>query len=150
MTISAVDEFTGYNWERYAKLLGGFSAGVSILFAIISWIAKYNVGIGVYTFFCGLLQFYWETPLYDCIPPLFTAKEFCMKKMFIENYTVRAVLYIFMSILTFTYITPCIAAGMFMLATSILMFFAAFNKRSDQNDGTSNLNENINNPSNKA
>lgn len=150
MTISAWDRFTGYNWERYASVCGGITAVLCIGFAIINWLFKYNAGIGAFTFFVGFLVAFWETSVYNIIGPCKQAKTFCMETVKLNQPVLRGLIYILLAILPLIYKTPCIAAGIFLLLTALLSFFAQCNKVADAADGTSNLQTNLNNGANQA
>ena len=141
MAIDNWDKFIGNNWERYADLCGGVSACLVIIFACMTWFFKYNTGIGVYTFFIGLFMLWEETPILDWIRG---CKESFNNTVQMKHPAVRAVVYILASILMFFYQTPCIGAGIFLLLTAILKFFAQINVTADARAEKSSLNTSLN------
>jgi len=135
MAISCWDSFTGHNWERYASVSGVVSMIFCFLFAVMTWVLEYNVGVGVYTFFVGLILIPLETPILDCIRPVFMCKEFFNNSLYFNRPIVKSMFYTALSILMFALaVTPCVGAGIFMLFTSILLIFAQCNQIQDKAD----------------
>ena len=143
MAIGCWEKFTGTNWERYSNVFGGITSFLVIFFAIMTWIFKYNAGVGAYTFFIGFFVMFFETPVVSWIGPLGNCRDFCNKVLFMEHPAVRGIVYIAVSILMFMYKTPCIAAGICLLITSILKFFAQCNVAADAEDNKEQLNSNL-------
>ena len=136
MAIGCWEKFTGTNWERYANLLGGATGCLLIFFAIMTWLFKYNAGIGAYTFFVGLFVLFFETPVVSWIGPLGKCIEACNETLYYKQPAFRAIIYIVLSILMLVYKTPCIGGGLFLLFTAILKFFAQANVVSDAADNS--------------
>ena len=66
--ISCWDSFTGHNWQRYSEVSAVLAAIACLFFAILTWLlGGYNIGIGVFTFFVGLIMIPLETNWLDCI-----------------------------------------------------------------------------------
>ena len=135
MAIGCWDNFTGHNWERYASVSAVIALASCFLFSIITWLAGYDVGTGVFTFFMGLLMLPLETQVLDCIQPCFSCKTFFNETLRLNQPAVKAVIYLLMSIGMFAIrVTPCVASGILMLVTVILLFFAQCNKIQDEAD----------------
>ena len=147
MAIGCWESFTGHNWERYANISGQLTSVLVIFFAIMTWLFKYNIGVGVYTFFFGLFMLWLETPLVDWIGPCFKCKTSFVEFLFLKNPAVRGVVFICASILMFMYHTPCIGAGIFLIFTALLKFFAQCNATSDAANG---LNTGLNSDQTKS
>lgn len=142
MAIGCWEKFTGTNWERYADLCGGLTAVLLIFFSIMTWLFKYNTGVGVYTFFVGLFVLFFETPILSWIGPLGKCRDSCNEGLYYKQPGFRAIVYIVLSILTLAYKTPCIGGGIFLLFTAILKLFAQANVVSDAAD-QSNINKGL-------
>lgn len=140
MAIGCWEQFIGNNWERYANISGGVTACLAIFFAAMNWFFKFNAWIGVYTFFIGLFMLWLETPLSDWVGPCMKCKNTFNDTLQLKQPALRAVIYILAAILMFLYSTPCIGAGIFMLFTAILKFFAQINKAADAADNQHNSN----------
>mmetsp|Transcript_1937 Transcript_1937/g.3079 ORF Transcript_1937/g.3079 Transcript_1937/m.3079 type:complete len:155 (+) Transcript_1937:49-513(+) len=135
MAIGWYERCTGYNWQRAADISGQVATVCCIGFAIINWIFKYNIGIGVYTFFIGLIMTIWEMPfLYACIGPCTKLYQAFQEKLYFKKPIVRTILYIGLSIVTFIRETPCIGAGMLLLVAAIFNVLAQMNQISDAAD----------------
>lgn len=134
MAISCWERFTGNDWERYANITGGISSVMVVFFAVMTWVFKFNAGIGAYTFFVGLFMMFFETPVVSWIGPCGKCRKFIDDNLFMKHPAVRAIVYVCLSILTFMYKTPSIGGGMFMLLTAILKSFAQCNVVADAND----------------
>lgn len=134
--ISCWDSFTGHNWQRYSEVSAVLSAISCLFFAILTWLlGGYDVGIGVFTFFVGLLMIPLETNWLDCIKPFFLCREFFNNTLYFRNPALKAIIYVCFSIVMFAIeITPCVGAGIFLLITALLQFFAQCNKFQDERD----------------
>jgi hypothetical protein len=105
------------------------------LFAVLTFITKYDTGTGVYTLFMGFLMMPFETTVLDCVGPIFSCKTFFNETCKFNQPIVRCVLYTLMAIGTFAIaVTPCVAAGILLLVTAILLSFAQCNKMQDEAD----------------
>jgi len=135
MAITCWDSFTGHNWERYSGISAMLSIFACLFFSILTFILEYDVGIGVYTLFVGLIMIPLETTWMDCIKPFFLCREFFNETLKFRNPALKGVMYTLMSILMFALVlTPCVGSGIFLLVTAILMFFAQCNKIQDEAD----------------
>lgn len=114
-----------------------------LFFAVMTWIFDYNVGIGCYTFFIGLLMTIWEFDfLYRCIGPCVKVYQFTQETLFFKKPIVLTVLYSLMSILTFIRETPSIGGGIFLLIAAIINIFAQVNQTTDASDSSKTKNKN--------
>jgi hypothetical protein len=85
----------------------------------------------------------WDFPVfYSCISNIENIKKFVLDKLFLKHFEFKAVLNIFLSIVCFYGKTPCIAAGILLDLTAVLLIFAAINRQIDIIDEQSYSNRN--------
>ena len=67
---------------RYAAVGGKFTAFFCIVISIMSMFLGFNVGIGIYTLFIGMVLLIWEFPTcYYIIPKVNGLKHICTHKL---------------------------------------------------------------------
>jgi hypothetical protein len=135
MSVSWYDQFTGIPWDIYSKIAGQVTTASAIVISLVSTVFGWSVLEGIYTLFVGLLIAIWELPtLYVCIPQSAVVRSFFEDTLFFRLSSVRALVYVILSIFMFMKETLCIAVGALLLITSILLIFTAINNYSDRTD----------------
>lgn len=135
LTLKCRDKFTGHNWERYANISGLVSVVACLLFGVISLLAKYDVGTSVYTIIMAFLILPLESTMVDMCTPFMMCKRFLNETLRLDTPIVRALLYTCMAIGMFAIsVSPCIAGGIFVMITVVLLIFAQCNKMQDDAD----------------
>mmetsp|Transcript_9054 Transcript_9054/g.13612 ORF Transcript_9054/g.13612 Transcript_9054/m.13612 type:complete len:163 (+) Transcript_9054:25-513(+) len=140
MPISLIEQFTGYDWARYADISGSVASIGCCVFGIVNIVFGYSTGIAIWSILCGCVLAIWEVPsACACVPKADIAHEFFMEKLYMKLPVFRAMLYTCLSIICFLGSTPCIGAGLLLFASAVLYGFAQINRNSDAFDGTNNI-----------
>lgn len=128
--------FTGENWAGASENGGKLACGACLVVGISSLVFGYNVGIGIWTLFVGLLIAVWEVPLvYVLIPRCEDLRVSIVERAGLRLPLPRAVLYVALSILCYSKATLCIIAGLFLDISALLYIFAFVNRMDDQSSG---------------
>eukprot|EP00735_Rhodelphis_limneticus_P011094 TRINITY_DN4150_c0_g1::TRINITY_DN4150_c0_g1_i1::g.2048::m.2048 TRINITY_DN4150_c0_g1::TRINITY_DN4150_c0_g1_i1::g.2048 ORF type:complete len:171 (-),score=65.61,Cytochrom_B558a/PF05038.8/0.034,Cg6151-P/PF10233.4/0.087,COX2_TM/PF02790.10/1e+04,COX2_TM/PF02790.10/0.13 TRINITY_DN4150_c0_g1_i1:307-819(-) len=126
------------NWGKWANISGKVTVIALIAFAIITWIAGQSAGIGVYTFFIGLLLSPLEFSAFysGCSTQCEKAINFMNDSMYFKNGVIRFVIYVLLSIVTFLNETACIGGGIFLLITALLYLAKRMSGQTDDQAGS--------------
>mmetsp|Transcript_26279 Transcript_26279/g.26532 ORF Transcript_26279/g.26532 Transcript_26279/m.26532 type:complete len:157 (-) Transcript_26279:184-654(-) len=137
MTIGFMEKFTGVDWAKYAAIAGKFTALASIALSLVSLVFGFYIGVGIWTLIVGLFLAIWEFPvIYFFCPGFDKISTFFLETLFIKIFIVRAILYFVLSGFMYPTPSPCIAVGMCLNITGILLIFAQINHWHDQKDGS--------------
>jgi hypothetical protein len=129
-------------WRRvhYSHVSGKITTVICLFFGLVTVCFGYSFLVGVWTTCVGCLIGLWELPdLFFFVSQGPSVSEFMMQNFRLENKLNRGVFYFFVSLFCFTDQTPCIVAGLLLLASAALNGFAHINETSDSIDGTVNI-----------
>ena len=132
--ITFLEEFAGNDWSKYSKIaskftciLCGFVGGVTALFS--------NALVGVWTVLCAMVLAIWEFPrIFIFVSNFEQVKVYLEDNLQCKHDEFKACLFFFISLFCFINSTICILAGLALIATSVLLIFAAINRRVDEYD----------------
>lgn len=133
---SYYEVFTGQNWGGASENGGRLACAACLVVGCASLALGYNVGVGLWTLFVGLLIAVWEVPLiYVLIPRCEDLRVSLVEQAFLKKPLARAALYVALSILCYTKGTLCVLAGLFLDMSALLYIFAFVNRLDDISSG---------------
>lgn len=159
-SLTLYEQFVGINWARYSQVASKITCVCCAVIPVISFFFGFSV-VELLTLFCKALFCYhyhesishghviyqysvgsilaiWEYPsVYILIPEFERIKGFTLDNLYMKLEESKAVLYFLMSIICLSYTSLCIIPGICLLLSSILMAFAAINRRVDSLDASS-------------
>lgn len=136
--LTLYEQFTGYNWEKFSKIIGESCPLVCIGSGILAkaFPQTYNFTISMWAILVGMFLAIWEMPmLVVFIPKIDDIRTVFLDKFQIKRHLMRAILYWLLSLTLWKVRSFTLAAALYLDISAILYVFAYINQRSDAADG---------------
>ena len=132
--ITFMEEFAGNDWSKYSKIASKFTCLLCGFVGMVTALSS-NALVGVWTVLCAMVLAIWEFPrIFIFVSNFEQVKLYLEDNLQCKYDEFKACLFFFISLFCFINSTICILAGLALIATSVLLLFAAINRRVDEYD----------------
>jgi len=132
--ITFLEEFVGNDWSKYSKIASKATCILCCVVGVMTILFS-NALVGLWTVLCSMVLAIWEFPrIYVFVSNFEQIKEYVEENLKCKYDEFRACLFFFISLFCFVDSTMCILAGLALIATSVLLVFAAINRKVDEYD----------------
>lgn len=135
MSVSAWDNFLGTDWARYSQVaMKGTCVGCAVI-GILTIMSNVGFLVGLWILWASAFLAILEFPnVFVFVPNFDQYREFLMESLLLKLDEVKAIACFSFSLFCFMTASITVFAGLALMATAVLLAFAAVNRRVDAAD----------------